>query len=183
LSNIIERFIIQVDQFNIKYTDLIEWLEINTKGIEKDLELSTLNNDNDRLKDILNRGIHQQNDLKSLQEYLQTIDLIIKDFEQATENTGDGKSENIFKQYFENLSKNYSDFIKHCKQTSDQCERYVIIFNEINHLNEEFLKSINEFDQHLSINEKNPNVKLSQKLLLFLSFSLFRTIIHCKYFY
>ncbi len=170
MSNIIERFIIQVNQFNTKHVYLTKWLEINTKEIEKDLELTALNNDNDRLKNILNIGIHLQNDLKSLQECLQTIDLIIKDFEQATENTDGGKSENIFKHYFEILSKNYSDFIKHCKQIADQCERYMIIFNEINHLNEEFLKSINEFDQHLSINEQNPNVKLSRKLLLFLFF-------------
>ncbi len=164
MNNIIQRFINQFDQFITKHVYLTEWLEINTKEIEKDLQLSTLNNDNDRLKNILNIGIDLQSDLKSLQEYLQTINLIIKKFEQATENTDNKKLENIFKQFqqdFELLSRNYANFIKHCKQISDQCERYMIIFNEINHLNEEFLKSMNEFDQHLSINEKNPKVKFS----------------------
>lgn len=164
MSTIIERFINQVDQFNTKYIDLTEWLEINTKEIEKDLELSTLNSDNDRLKNILNIGIHRQNDLKSLQEYLQTIDLIIKDFEQATENNDNEKSDNILKYFQQNLelsSRNYLDFLKHSKQISDQCERHMILFNEINQLSEEFLKSLNEFDQHLSMNEKNPNVNFS----------------------
>jgi hypothetical protein len=176
LSNIIERFIIQIDQFNTKYVYLTEWLEINTKEIEKDLQLSTLNNDNDRLKNILNIGIHLENDLKSLQEYLQNIGLITKDFDQSNENIDDKKSENIFKKFqqdFELLSTKYVDFIKHCKQISDQSERYMIRFNEINHLNEEFLKSMNEFDQHLSNNEQNPTVKIFLKNIFIIFFFYF----------
>jgi hypothetical protein len=174
LSNIIERFILEVDQFYTKHIYLIEWLEVNTIEIEKDFQLSTLNNDHDRLKKILNKGIQLQNDLKSLQEYLQTIDLIIKDFEQAIENTDDEKLTNILKRFyqdFELLARRSSDFIKHCKQISDYCERYLILFNEMNHLNEELLKSMNEFDEHLSLNEKNPKVKkFSRKIFLFLCF-------------
>ncbi|CAF4236643.1 unnamed protein product, partial [Rotaria magnacalcarata] len=98
----------------------------------------------------------------SLQESLQAIDLIIQDFQQATENTDGGKSAMIFKrlqQCFELLSTNYFDFLKHCKQTSDMCEGHLILFDEINHFDEEFRRSLNEFDQHLAINEKNQEVK------------------------
>ena len=159
MSNIIERFITQIEQFNTKYTDLTEWVVINEKEIEKTVQLSTLNDDNNRFKNILNTGINLQNDLKSLQEYFQTIELIIKDFEQATENTDNTKLINNFKQRLEILSTNYSNFLKRCKQTFDQHERSMILFNEINHINEEFLRSMNEFDRNLIINEKNPQVK------------------------
>jgi len=167
LSNILERFITEIDQFNTKHKYLTVWLENNDKEIEKSLQLSTLNADNDKLKTIMNTGIHLQNDLKSLQVHLQTIDLIIQDFQQATENTDGGRSENIFKQLqqrFEFLSTNYSEFLKRSKQISDQCERYMVLFNEINHLDDEFLKSMNEFDQHLAANEKEPKVKFSQMI-------------------
>ncbi|CAF1221360.1 unnamed protein product [Rotaria sordida] len=170
LSNIIERFIVQLDQFNTKYIYLIEWLKTNEKEIENNLQLSTLIIDNDKFKNILNTGINLQNDFISLQEYLQIIDLIIQDFQQATENTDDGKSTMIFKQLqqsLELLSINYFDFLKRCKQISDICERYLILFNEINHLDEEFIKSMNEFDQHLAMNEKNQqDDNILQSLLL-----------------
>ncbi|CAF2636953.1 unnamed protein product [Rotaria sp. Silwood2] len=170
LRNIIEQFLIRVDQFNTKYAYLTEWLRINEKEIENNLQLSTLYIDNDKFKNILNTGINLQNDLTYLQEYLQAIDLIIQDFQQATENTDDGKSAMIFnelQQSLELLSTNYFDFLKHCKQISDICERYLILFNEINHLDEEFLKSMNEFDQYLAINEKNQDDNtILQSLLL-----------------
>ncbi|CAF4657430.1 unnamed protein product, partial [Rotaria sp. Silwood1] len=170
MSNIIERFITQLDQFNIQYAYLTEWLRINEKELENNLQLSTLNTDNDKFKSILNTGINLQNDLTYLQEYLQTIDLIIQDFQQATENTDDGKSTMIFNQLQQSLElliTNYSNFLKRCKPISDICERYLILFNEINHLDEEFLKSMNEFDQHLAINEKNQeDDNILQSLLL-----------------
>jgi chromosome segregation ATPase len=141
----------------MKSTYLNEWLERNTREIEIELQLSTLNTDNNRLREIFNAGIHLQNDLKFLQESLETIDLIIKEFEQATENNESERPTNLSQQ-FEQLSKIYIDFLKHCKQISDQCEYYTNLFNEINHLNVEFVQSINEFNQHLSSNEKHPNV-------------------------
>ncbi len=187
MSNILERFITEIDQFNTKHKYLTEWLESNDKEIEKSLQLSTLNADNDKLKTIMNTGIHLQNDLKSLQVHLQTIDLIIQDFQQATENTDGGRSKNIFKQLqqrFEFLSTNYSEFLKRSKQISDQCERYTILFNEVTHLDDEFLKSMNEFDQHLAKNEKEPKVNFSQMIFFNLVFRLFcRTTIPYKFFY
>jgi chromosome segregation ATPase len=125
----------------------------NTSEIEKELQLIDYN----RLKEIINEGIQLQNDLKFLQQTLETIDLIIKEFEQAIENSDDEKPIDLFQQ-FEQLSKAYLDFFKHCKHLSDQCEYYTNLFNEINHLNDEFLQSLNEFNQHLSSNEQNPNV-------------------------
>lgn len=185
LSNIIERFIIAVDQFNSKYIYLTEWLELNTKEIDKELQLSTLINDNEKLKEILNTGIHlQTDDLQSLREYLETIDLIIKDFQQITENI---ENENTIKflQQFELLSKNYHHFLKYCQQSLDHFEHNIILFNEINHLNEEFLHAIIEFDQNLSINEQNPTVNHSEeeKSNFFHINSLFRLIINYKFFY
>lgn len=159
----IEQFIFNLDQFNSKYTNLTEWLKLNEKELENNLQLSTLSVDNEKLKTLLNTGINLQNDLTSLQENLQAIDLIIQDFQQATENTDGGKSAIIFNRLqtcFDSLSTNYLDFIKRCKQTSDLCERYSILFNEINHLSEEFLKSMNEFDEHLKICEQNQEVKV-----------------------
>jgi hypothetical protein len=132
------------------------------------LQLSSLSVDNEKLKTILNTAIHLQNDLKFLQEHLQSIDLTIQDFEQATGNTDGGKSANIYKQLqqrFDVLSTNYSDFLKRCKHISDQCERYMITYNEVNHLNEEILKSMNEFNQNLSTKENNPQVNISKKRL------------------
>ena len=109
-------------------------------------------------KSILNTGIHLENDLKSLQQHLQLIDLTIQDFEQATGNTDGGKSANIYKQLqqrFDTLSTNYSDFLKRCKQISGQCERYLITLNEVNHLNEQIIKSMNEFEQKLQKKTNN----------------------------
>jgi hypothetical protein len=134
---------------------------MNDKEMQKNLELSTLDADNKKFKTILNTGIHLQNDLKSLQEHLQLIDATIQDFEQATGNTDGGKSANIYKQLqqrFDILSTNYSDFLKRCKQISDQCERYMITYEEINHLNEQTLKSMNEFDENLTSNENKQQV-------------------------
>jgi hypothetical protein len=153
----------QVDQFNAEHTRITEWIEINDKEIDKTIQLSTLNEDNDKLKTILNTGINLQNDLKSLEGYLQTIDLIIQEFELATENTDDENSIQIFKQRLELLLTNYSNFLKRCKQISDQSERHMILFNEINQLNEEFLKSMNEFDQDLIVNGQNQTVNFLLK--------------------
>jgi flagellar motility protein MotE (MotC chaperone) len=118
------------------------------------------------LKTILNTAINLQNDLKSLQEHLQLIDLTIQDFEQATGNTDGGKSANIYKQLqqrFDILSINYSDFLKRCKQISNQTERYMITYNEVKHLNEQILKSMNEFDQNLTSNENQQQVNIYNK--------------------
>jgi flagellar motility protein MotE (MotC chaperone) len=118
------------------------------------------------LKTILNTAINLQNDLKSLQEHLQLIDLTIQDFEQATGNTDGGKSANIYKQLqqrFDILSINYSDFLKRCKQISNQTERYMITYNEVKHLNEQILKSMNEFDQNLTSNENQQQVNIYKK--------------------
>lgn len=103
--------------------------------------------------------------MKSLQEHLQLIDSTIQDFEQATGNTDGGKSANIYKQLqqrFDILSKNYTDFLKRCKQISDQCERYMITYNEVKHLNEQIVKSMNEFDQNLTSNDHKPQVNISK---------------------
>ncbi len=118
------------------------------------------------MKTILNTAINLQNDLKSLQEHLQLIDLTIQDFEQATGNTDGGKSANIYKQLqqrFDILSINYSDFLKRCKQISNQTERYMITYNEVKHLNEQILKSMNEFDQNLTSNENQQQVNIYNK--------------------
>jgi len=139
---------------------------MNDKEMQKNLELSTLDGDNKKFKTILNTGIHLQNDLKSLQEHLQLIDATIQDFEQATGNTDGGKSANIYKQLqqrFDILSTNYSDFLKRCKQISDQCEHYMITYNEIKYLNEQILQSMNEFDQNLTSNENKQQVKKNKK--------------------
>jgi len=125
------------------------------------------------LKTILNTAINLQNDLKSLQEHLQLIDLTIQDFEQATGNTDGGKSANIYKQLqqrFDILSTNYSDFLKRCKQISNQTERYMITYNEVKHLNEQILKSMNEFDQNLTSNENKQQVNIFFKKKKFIFF-------------
>ena len=153
MSNIIERFITEVDQFHSEDKRLTEWLENNEQDIQQPLQLATLNADNDKLKTILNEAIRSQTDLQSLQDHLQHIDSTIKDFEQATGNTDGGKSANIYKQLqqrMETLSHDHSDFLKRSKHVSDQCERYMITYDEINHLNEEIVKSIKEFDQNLT---------------------------------
>ncbi|CAF4101504.1 unnamed protein product, partial [Rotaria sordida] len=169
LSDIIERFITQVNQFNTEYNHLSEWLEINNKEIQKPLELSTLNNDNEKFQKILTTTINLQNDLKNLQEHLQLIGLTIQDFEQATGNTDGGKSANIYKQLqqrFDILSTNYTDFLKRCKQISDQCERYMLTYNEVNNLNEQIIKSMNEFDQNLASNKNQQQDDNTLQVLL-----------------
>ncbi|CAF2993985.1 unnamed protein product [Rotaria sp. Silwood2] len=169
LNDIIERFITQVDQFNTEHNRLSEWLEINDKEIQKPLELSTLNTDNEKFQTILITAINLQNDLKSLQEHLQLIDLTIQDFEQATGNTDGGKSAKIYKQLqqrFDILSTNYTDFLKRCKQISDQCERYLLTYNEVNDLNEQVIKSMNEFDQNLASNKNQQQDDNTLQVLL-----------------
>ncbi|CAF4555809.1 unnamed protein product, partial [Rotaria sp. Silwood2] len=169
LNDIIERFITQVDQFNTEHNRLSEWLEINDKEIQKPLELSTLNTDNEKFQTILITAINLQNDLKSLQEHLQLIDLTIQDFEQATGNTDGGKSAKIYKQLqqrFDILSTNYTDFLKRCKQISDQCERYLLTYNEVNDLNEQVIKSMNEFDQNLTSNKNQQQDDNTLQVLL-----------------
>jgi hypothetical protein len=154
----------QVDQFNTEHARLTEWIEKNDQEIQRNFQLSTLAADNEKLKTILNTAINLQNDFKSLQELLQSIDLTIQDFEQATGNTDGGKSANIYKQLqqrFDNLSTNYFDFLKRCKQISDQCERYMITYDEVEHLNEQIVKSMNEFDQNLTSDETKEQVNLT----------------------
>ncbi len=126
--------------------------------------------------------------MKSLQEHLQLIDSTIQDFEQATGNTDGGKSANIYKQLqqrFDILSTNYSDFLKRCKQISDQCERYMIKFHEVQHLNEQIVKSMNEFDQNLTSNDHKPQVNISKffNSFFFSKTKIFRMIIHYKFSY
>lgn len=167
MSNIIEQFISELEQFNTKYTSLSEWLRRNEKAVETDLKLTTIVVQNEQLKNILNTGISLQTDLTSLREHLQTIALIIKNFEESTENTDGGKSTMILKQLQQNfdfLSNNYIDFIKRCKQILDTCEHYMIMFNEINHVDQEFIKLMNEFDQQLAKNENNSQVRLEKNL-------------------
>ena len=163
LSHIIERFIQQVDHFNTEHARLTDWLEQNNREIQRDLQLSTLDADNEKLKHLLNTAINSENDFKSLQEHLQAIELTIQDFEQATGNTDGGKSANIHKQLqqrFEHLSSNYSDFLRRCKQISDQCERYLITHNEVQHLNEQIVQSMNEFDQNFTSSDNQQQVDL-----------------------
>src|SRR5205814_1583777 len=89
-------------------------------------------------------------------------------------------------QRFDILSTKYSDFLKRCKQISDQCERYMITYNEVKHLNEQIIKSMNEFDQNLTSNENKQQVNFSKKKKYFffcLNIFIFRMIIHYKFFY
>lgn len=155
--------------------------------MQKSLQLSTLDTDHKKFKTILNAAINLQNDLTSLQEHLQLIDSTIQDFEHATGNTDGGKSANIYKQLqqrFDVLQANYSDFLKRCKQISDQSERYMITYEEVNNLNEQILKSMNEFDQNLTSNENKQQVDIFQnKFLQFLfSLKIYRMIILYKLF-
>ncbi|CAF1300148.1 unnamed protein product [Rotaria magnacalcarata] len=170
LSDIIERFIDQVNQFNTDHDRLNEWIETNNKEIQRPLQLSTITVDNEKFHTILAKAISLQYDLESLQEHLQSIDSTILDFEQATGNTDGGKSANIYKQLeqrFDILSSNYTDFLKRCKQVSDQCERYMATYNEVNDLNRQIIKSMNEFDRNLTSNQnKQQNDNKLQVLLL-----------------
>lgn len=111
---------------------------------------------------ILNTAINSENEFKSLQEHLQSIELTIQDFEQATGNTDGGKSANIYKQLqqrFDHLSSNYSDFLRRCKQISDQCERHLLTYNEVQHLNEQIVQSMNEFDQNVTSPDQQQQVE------------------------
>jgi ElaB/YqjD/DUF883 family membrane-anchored ribosome-binding protein len=128
-------------------------LETKDEEIQKNLQLSTLKADNEKFKAILHAAIHLQNDFESLQDQLQQIGSTIEDFEQATGNTDGGKSAKIYEQLqqrFETLSQHYADFLKRCKHVSDQSDRHVMTYNEVNHLNDEIRKSMNEFDQNLT---------------------------------
>ncbi|CAF4962569.1 unnamed protein product, partial [Rotaria socialis] len=77
----------QVNQFNTEHDRLNEWIETNNKEIQRPLQLSTITVDNEKFHTILTKAISLQYDLESLQEHLQSIDLTILDFEQATGNT------------------------------------------------------------------------------------------------
>lgn len=128
-------------------------METNDEEIQKNLQLSTLKVDNEKFKAILHAAIHLQNDFESLQDQLQQIGSTIEDFEQATGNTDGGKSAKIYQQLqqrSETLTQHYADFLKRCKQVSDQSDRYLMTYNEVNHLNDEIRKSMNEFDQNLT---------------------------------
>ena len=132
---------------------MTNWLETNDEEIQKNLQLSTLKVDNEKFKAILHAAIHLQNDFESLQDQLQQIGSIIEDFEQATGNSDGGKSAKIYQQLqqrFETLTQHYADFVKRCKHVSDQSDRYLMTYNEVNHLNDEIRKSMNEFDQNLT---------------------------------
>jgi DNA repair exonuclease SbcCD ATPase subunit len=166
---------------------LTEWIDANDKEVQKSLELATLEADNKKFKTVLNTAINLQNDVASLQGQLHSIDSTLQDFEQATGNTDGGKSANIYKQLQERLdtlTSNYSDFLKRSKQTSDQCERYLITYDEVNHLNEQVLKSMNEFDQNLASNGNKPQVNIYHNILAYILFSPrkpSRTIVPCKF--
>lgn len=121
-----------------------------------------MKDDNEKFRTILTKTINLQNDLQPLEEHLQTIGLTILDFEQATGNTDGGKSANIYKQLeqrYDTLSNNYTDFLKRCQQISDQCERYQITYDEVNHLNEQIVKSMEEFDHDLISQQNQEQVK------------------------
>ncbi|CAF1104230.1 unnamed protein product [Adineta ricciae] len=170
LGNIIERFVTQTDQFNSEHARLNDWIATNDKEMQKSLQLTTLDDDNKTFQTILNTAINLEPQITVLQDQLQSIDSTIQDFEEATGNTDGGKSANMYKQFqqrFDNLTTNYSDFLKRSKQISDQCERYLITYNEVNHLNEQVLKSMNEFDQNLaSTDSKQQDDNTLQVLLL-----------------
>ena len=136
---------------------------------------------------ILNTAINSENEFKSLQEHLQSIELTIQDFEQATGNTDGGKSANIYKQLqqrFDHLSSNYSDFLRRCTQISDQCERYLLTYNEVQHLNEQILQSMNEFDQNVTSPDQQQQQQVKQLLPIFFQSIILhsRTTINYKFF-
>ena len=113
-----------------------------------------MNVDHKKLKDIRDEGIHLQTDLKTLQNYLQSIDLTVQDFQKLT---NDRQCRSVFHQYqhrFELLSIKHAEFLQRIKNITNQYESLIDLFNEINYLNNEFLKTMNEFDQHLSVNRK-----------------------------
>jgi len=67
---------------------------------------------------------------------------------------------------FDRLSTDYYDFLKRCKQISDQCERYLLTFNEVKTLNEQITTSMNEFDRNLNSTEKTQIEKENQLQVL-----------------
>lgn len=138
------------------------------------------------MKNLLNTAINTENDFKALQEHLQAIELTIQDFEQATGNTDGGKSANIHKQLqqrFEHLSGNYSDFLRRCKQISDQCEHYLITYNEVQHLNEQIVQSMNEFNQNFTSSDNQQQVNLLPISYLDLLFLAYRMTTNYKSFF
>ena len=138
------------------------WLETKDQEIQKTPQLSTLNADNDRFKAILHAAMHLQNDFQKLQDQLQQIGSTIEDFEQATGNTDEGKSAKIYRQLqqrCEILTQHYGDFLKRCKHISDQSDRYLMTYTEVNHLNDEIRKSMNEFDQNLTSKDARAQVR------------------------
>lgn len=154
ISTIFERFISTIDQFNTNYLSLNQWLEENTREVNKELELSTLETANERLKMILNTGISLQNDLKSLEESLENINSIIQDFQSLTNNnTGRQISINLLER-MQFLTQNYTHFLQVATDSSAQCEYYALRLQQINQLSDVFLQSITEVDHQLTCREQ-----------------------------
>ena len=132
----------------MNYTSLNQWVEENTRELGKELQLSTLVNDNERLKRILNTGIAFQTDLKSLEQSLESINSLINDFPLKTNNhiTGNKTSINL-RQQMQILSQKYTHFLHQCTQTSNQCEYYAQLLQKITQINDTFLRSIAEVEQ------------------------------------
>ena len=104
LRNILERFIVQLAQFNTRCVHLTEWVQLNDKEIQNNkLQLSILNGNNDQLKSILKVGINLQNDLISLHEHPKQIVLTVQGFERATENKNSEKSTTILNELQQHL--------------------------------------------------------------------------------
>jgi hypothetical protein len=60
----------------------------------------------------------------------------------------------------------------------------MITYNEVKHLNEQIVTSMNEFDQNLTSNENKQQVNISKFLQpFFFTKKFFRMIINYKYFY
>lgn len=152
----------------MNYTSLNQWVEENTRELEKELHLSTLVNDNERLKKILNTGIAFQTDLKSLEQSLENINSLINDFPSKTNNdiTGNKTSINL-RQQMQILSQKYTHFLHQCTQTSNQCEYYTQLFQKTTQINDTFLRSLTELEQC-----NNSKVNHSRRMLsLTFSFS------------
>jgi chromosome segregation ATPase len=148
--------------------------------------LPSLKVDHDKFKAILHGAIHLQNDLEALHNQLQQIGLTIDDFEQATGNTDGGKSAKLYDQLQDNLeqlSLNHADFLKRCKHITDQCERYLTSYNEINHLNDDIQRSMVEFQENLSQDEAGSPVSDISMVVQFSVILLFRRTKNCNYSY
>lgn len=150
LQKIIERFVNEIDHFNVEHDRLMNWIKKNDEEITKPLQLSSLIVDNEKFKAILHAAIHLQNDFENLQEHLQKVERTINDFREATGDSDGGKSTKIFEQLrqrFELLTSHYSDFLKRCKHVSEQSERHLMNYNEVNQLHDEIESSLKEFEE------------------------------------